>query len=80
MCHQLAADTQTSTAAATMTAAVRRADHYTPSAERTVPRKQKDSYLSSQIESEDECYLRDAEVMIVNKKEMAREKEEVHIH
>lgn len=50
ICHQLAADTQMSTTAATMTAAVGQADHYTPSAEKGEVRKQEDSYLSSEIE------------------------------
>ncbi len=63
-----------SRAAAAMTAAVRAADHYTPSAERGAPRKQRDSYVSSQIEFQDKCYLREAEVMIVNKKKMAAAK------
>lgn len=64
-----------STAAATMPAAGRQADHYTPSAERREARKQTDSYLSSQIQLRDERYQSVAEVAAVKKEEMAREEQ-----
>lgn len=60
-----------STTAATMTAAVRQADHYTPPAGKGEARKHTDSYLGSEIEFGEEWYLRKAEVMIMKQKEMA---------